>query len=213
MFNLEQAVEELKGITITLGEDEVTLDGITYIDFYKFICQLSDEEAAELVYQLEDKIGKEATGKVMEAILSIDEEIQDLMLENEHESSEQTQHQVDLPNETAPLPPVEMVNMNDFYSFSPDLITKYLDERSNDFAYIMGLFNSGYNGSQVFTTVETEKQRVHELQLLKLKHAQEMELTKLKLEYEVKIANIQLENSKVQTELATKQMSVKQLLG
>lgn len=213
MFNLEQAVEELKGITITLGEDEVTLDGITYIDFYKFICQLSDEEAAELVYQLEDKIGKEATGKVMEAILSIDEEIQDLMLENEHESSEQTQHQVDLPNETAPLPPVEMVDMNDFYSFSPDLITKYLDERSNDFAYIMGLFNSGYNGSQVFTTVETEKQRVHELQLLKLKHAQEMELTKLKLDYEVKIANIQLENSKVQTELATKQMSVKQLLG
>ena len=61
MINLEQVVEAFEGITVTLGKDTVMLEGMTYIDLYEFICTLTDEEAAQLVQQLEDKLGKEKT--------------------------------------------------------------------------------------------------------------------------------------------------------
>lgn len=212
MFNLNQVVEAFEGITVTVGKDAVMLEGMTYIELYEFICTLSDEEAAELVKQLEDKLGKKVTGEIMTAVITIADGIEDFLDEEEKEDIK-SKESIDLPKEEAPLPPVEMVDMNNFYSFTPDLIIEGLEENSLEFAYIMGLFNSGYTTSQVFTAVEERKKREHEYDMIKIKQAHELEMAKLKFEYEKEIANIQLENSKVQAEIATKQMSVKQLLG
>lgn len=212
MINLEQVVEAFEGITVTLGKDTVMLEGMTYIDLYEFICTLTDEEAAQLVQQLEDKLGKKVTAEIMTTVITIADGIEELMQEEEKEDIK-SKESIDLPKEEAPLPPVEMVDMNNFYSFTPDLIIEGLEENSLEFAYIMGLFNSGYTGSQVFTAVEEGKKREHEYDMIKMKQAHELEMAKLKFEYEKEIASIQLENSKVQAEIATKQMSVKQLLG
>ena len=212
MINLEQVVEAFEGITVTLGKDTVMLEGMTYIDLYEFICTLTDEEAAQLVQQLEDKLGKKITAEIMTTVITIADGIEELMQEEEKEDIK-SKESIDLPKEEAPLPPVEMVDMNNFYSFTPDLIIEGLEENSLEFAYIMGLFNSGYTGSQVFTAVEESKKRDHEYDMIKMKQAHELEMAKLKFEYEKEIASIQLENSKVQAEIATKQMSVKQLLG
>lgn len=212
MINLEQVVEAFEGITVTLGKDTVMLEGMTYIDLYEFICTLTDEEAAQLVQQLEDKLGKKITAEIMTTVITIADGIEELMQEEEKEDIK-SKESIDLPKEEAPLPPVEMVDMNNFYSFTPDLIIEGLEENSLEFGYIMGLFNSGYTGSQVFTAVEEGKKREHEYDMIKMKQAHELEMAKLKFEYEKEIASIQLENSKVQAEIATKQMSVKQLLG
>ena len=212
MINLEQVVEAFEGITVTLGKDTVMLEGMTYIDLYEFICSLTDEEAAQLVQQLEDKLGKKVTAEIMTTVITIADGIEELMQEEEKEDIK-SKESIDLPKEEAPLPPVEMVDMNNFYSFTPDLIIEGLEENSLEFGYIMGLFNSGYTGSQVFTAVEEGKKREHEYDMIKMKQAHELEMAKLKFEYEKEIASIQLENSKVQAEIATKQMSVKQLLG
>lgn len=212
MINLEQVVEAFEGITVTLGKDTVMLEGMTYIDLYEFICTLTDEEAAQLVQQLEDKLGKKVTAEIMTTVITIADGIEELMQEEEKEDIK-SKESIDLPKEEAPLPPVEMVDMNNFYSFTPDLIIEGLEEKTLEFAYIMGLFNSGYTGSQVFTAVEEGKKREHEYDMIKMKQAHELEMAKLKFEYEKEIASIQLENSKVQAEIATKQMSVKQLLG
>ena len=212
MINLEQVVEAFEGITVTLGKDTVMLEGMTYIDLYEFICTLTDEEAAQLVQQLEDKLGKKVTAEIMTTVITIADGIEELMQEEEKEDIK-SKESIDLPKEEAPLPPVEMVDMNNFYSFTPDLIIEGLEEKTLEFAYIMGLFNSGYTGSQVFTAVEESKKRDHEYDMIKMKQAHELEMAKLKFEYEKEIASIQLENSKVQAEIATKQMSVKQLLG
>lgn len=212
MINLEQVVEAFEGITVTLGKDTVMLEGMTYIDLYEFICTLTDEEAAQLVQQLEDKLGKKVTAEIMTTVITIADGIEELMQEEEKEDIK-SKESIDLPKEEAPLPPVEMVDMNNFYSFTPDLIIEGLEENSLEFGYIMGLFNSGYTGSQVFTAVEEGKKREHEYDMIKMKQAHELEMAKLKFEYEKEIASIQLENSKVQAEIATKQMSVKQLLG
>lgn len=212
MINLEQVVEAFEGITVTLGKDTVMLEGMTYIDLYEFICTLTDEEAAQLVQQLEDKLGKKVTTEIMTTVITIADGIEELMQEEEKEDIK-SKESIDLPKEEAPLPPVEMVDMNNFYSFTPDLIIEGLEENSLEFGYIMGLFNSGYTGSQVFTAVEEGKKREHEYDMIKMKQAHELEMAKLKFEYEKEIASIQLENSKVQAEIATKQMSVKQLLG
>ena len=212
MINLEQVVEAFEGITVTLGKDTVMLEGMTYIDLYEFICTLTDEEAAQLVQQLEDKLGKKVTAEIMTTVITIADGIEELMEEEDKEGNK-PKEEVELPKEEAPLSPIEMVDMNDFYSFTPDLIIEGLEENSLEFAYIMGLFNSGYTGSQVFTAVEEGKKREHEYDMIKMKQAHELEMAKLKFEYEKEIALIQLENSKVQAEIATKQMSVKQLLG
>ena len=212
MINLEQVVEAFEGITVTLGKDTVMLEGMTYIDLYEFICTLTDEEAAQLVQQLEDKLGKKVTAEIMTTVITIADGIEELM-EEEDKEGDKPKEEVELPKEEAPLSPIEMVDMNDFYSFTPDLIIEGLEENSLEFAYIMGLFNSGYTGSQVFTAVEEGKKREHEYDMIKMKQAHELEMAKLKFEYEKEIALIQLENSKVQAEIATKQMSVKQLLG
>lgn len=212
MINLEQVVEAFEGITVTLGKDTVMLEGMTYIDLYEFICTLTDEEAAQLVQQLEDKLGKKVTAEIMTTVITIADGIEELMQEEEKEDIK-SKESIDLPKEEAPLPPVEMVDMNNFYSFTPDLIIEGLEENSLEFGYIMGLFNSGYTGSQVFTAVEEGKKREHEYDMIKMKQAHELEMAKLKFEYEKEIASIQLENAKVQAEIATKQMSVKQLLG
>lgn len=212
MINLEQVVEAFEGITVTLGKDTVMLEGMTYIDLYEFICTLTDEEAAQLVQQLEDKLGKKVTAEIMTTVITIADGIEELMQEEEKEDIK-SKESIDLPKEEAPFPPVEMVDMNNFYSFTPDLIIEGLEEKTLEFAYIMGLFNSGYTGSQVFAAVEESKKRDHEYDMIKMKQAHELEMAKLKFEYEKEIAAIQLENSKVQAEIATKQMSVKQLLG
>ena len=212
MINLEQVVEAFEGITVTLGKDTVMLEGMTYIDLYEFICTLTDEEAAQLVQQLEDKLGKKVTAEIMTTVITIADGIEELMQEEEKEDIK-SKESIDLPKEEAPFPPVEMVDMNNLYSFTPDLIIEGLEEKTLEFAYIMGLFNSGYTGSQVFTAVEEGKKREHEYDMIKMKQAHELEMAKLKFEYEKEIASIQLENSKVQAEIATKQMSVKQLLG
>ena len=212
MINLEQVVEAFEGITVTLGKDTVMLEGMTYIDLYEFICTLTDEEAAQLVQQLEHKLGKKVTAEIMTTVITIADGIEELIQEEEKEDIK-SKESIDLPKEEAPLPPVEMVDMNNFYSFTPDLIIEGLEENSLEFGYIMGLFNSGYTGSQVFTAVEEGKKREHEYDMIKMKQAHELEMAKLKFEYEKEIALIQLENSKVQAEIATKQMSVKQLLG
>lgn len=212
MINLEQVVEAFEGITVTLGKDTVMLEGMTYIDLYEFICTLTDEEAAQLVQQLEDKLGKKVTAEIMTTVITIADGIEELIQEEEKEDIK-SKESIDLPKEEAPFPPVEMVDMNNLYSFTPDLIIEGLEENSLEFGYIMGLFNSGYTGSQVFTAVEEGKKREHEYDMIKMKQAHELEMAKLKFEYEKEIASIQLENSKVQAEIATKQMSVKQLLG
>ena len=212
MINLEQVVEAFEGITVTLGKDTVMLEGMTYIDLYEFICTLTDEEAAQLVQQLEHKLGKKVTAEIMTTVITIADGIEELMQEEEKEDIK-SKESIDLPKEEAPLPPVEMVDMNNFYSFTPDLIIEGLEEKTLEFAYIMGLFNSGYTGSQVFTAVEEGKKREHEYDMIKMKQAHELEMAKLKFEHEKEIATIQLENAKVQAEIATKQMSVKQLLG
>ena len=212
MINLEQVVEAFEGITVTLGKDTVMLEGMTYIDLYEFICTLTDEEAAQLVQQLEDKLGKKVTAEIMTTVITIADGIEELMQEEEKEDIK-SKESIDLPKEEAPLPPVEMVDMHNFYSFTPDLIIEGLEENSLEFGYIMGLFNSGYTGSQVFTAVEEGKKREHEYDMIKMKQAHELEMAKLKFEHEKEIATIQLENAKVQAEIATKQMSVKQLLG
>lgn len=212
MINLEQVVEAFEGITVTLGKDTVMLEGMTYIDLYEFICTLTDEEAAQLVQQLEHKLGKKVTAEIMTTVITIADGIEELMQEEEKEDIK-SKESIDLPKEEAPLPPVEMVDMNNFYSFTPDLIIEGLEENSLEFGYIMGLFNSGYTGSQVFTAVEEGKKREHEYDMIKMKQAHELEMAKLKFEHEKEIATIQLENAKVQAEIATKQMSVKQLLG
>ena len=212
MINLEQVVEAFEGITVTLGKDTVMLEGMTYIDLYEFICTLTDEEAAQLVQQLEDKLGKKVTAEIMTTVITIADGIEELMQEEEKEDIK-SKESIDLPKEEAPLPPVEMVDMNNFYSFTPDLIIEGLEENSLEFGYIMGLFNSGYTGSQVFTAVEEGKKREHEYDMIKMKQAHELEMAKLKFEHEKEIATIQLENAKVQAEIAVKQMSVKQLLG
>ena len=193
MNNLIQTIEELAGVTITLlnGEKVEFTEGNTYLDFYELIQGMSDEEAAHFINELKDKVGEKVTGELMNCVLAIDS----LLDEDEDFEDEE---------DTAPSPmqPVKMVDMDDFYSFDPDLVVEGLDKNAEDFAYAMGMFNSGFNASQVFALLESKNKRQHELELAKMQH-----------DFELKIANVQLEISKEQAKANLKQIDLRKMVG
>lgn len=198
MNNLIQTIEELAGVTITLlnGEKVEFTEGNTYLDFYELIQGMSDEEAVHLINELKDKVGEKVTSELMNCVLAIDSILgQDIDGEVDYGEEIET-------NSQSPLSPVKMVDMNDFYSYDPELVTKGLDANTEDFAYAMGLFNSGFTTSQVFTLLEGKKKRDHELALAKMQH-----------DFELKIANVQLEISKEQAKANLKQIDLRKMVG
>lgn len=193
MNNLNQTVEELVGVTITLlnGEKVEFTKGTTYLDFYELIQDMNDEEAAHFINELKDKVGEKVTGELMNCVLAIDSLL---------DEDEDFEDEVD--NTPSPMQPVKMIDMDDFYSFDPDLIVEGLDKNAEDFAYAMGMFNSGFNASQVFALLESKNKRQHEL-----------ELAKMQQEFELKIADKQIENSKIQADLAKTQIDLRKWVG
>ena len=193
MNNLIQTIEELAGVTITLlnGEKVEFTEGNTYLDFYELIQGMSDEEAVHLINELKDKVGEKVTGELMNCVLAIDSLL-----------DEDADFEDEVDNAPSPMQPVKMVDMDDFYSFNPDLIVEGLDKNAEDFAYAMGLFNSGFTTSQVFTLLEGKKKRDHELALAKMQH-----------DFELKIANVQLEISKEQAKASLKQIDLRKMVG
>ena len=193
MNNLIQTIEELAGVTITLlnGEKVEFTEGNTYLDFYELIQGMSDEEAVHLINELKDKVGEKVTSELMNCVLAIDSLL-----------DEDADFEDEVDNAPSPMQPVKMVDMDDFYSFNPDLIVEGLDKNAEDFAYAMGLFNSGFTTSQVFTLLEGKKKRDHELALAKMQH-----------DFELKIANVQLEISKEQAKASLKQIDLRKMVG
>lgn len=194
MNNLIQTVEELVGVTITLlnGEKVEFTKGTTYLDFFELIQDMNDEEAAHFINELKDKVGEKVTGELMKAVLAIDS-----LLDEDIDFNEEA-----MPNDKAPIQPVKMVDMDDFYTFDPALVGNGLDKYSEDFAYAMGLFNSGFTTAQVFTLLESKNKREHEIKM-----------TKLQQEFELKIADKQIENSKIQADLAKTQIDLRKWVG
>ena len=193
MNSLNQTIEELVGVTITLlnGEKVEFTKENTYLDFYELIQGMSDEEASHFINELKDKVGEKVTGELMNCVLAIDSLL---------DEDEDFEDEVD--NTPSPMQPVKMVDMDDFYSFDPDLIVEGLDKNAEDFAYAMGMFNSGFNASQVFALLESKNKRQHEL-----------ELAKMQQEFELKIADKQIENSKIQADLAKTQIDLRKWVG
>ena len=193
MNSLNQTIEELAGVTITLlnGEKVEFTKENTYLDFYELIQDMSDEEAAHFINELKDKVGEKVTGELMNCVLAIDSLL---------DEDEDFEDEVD--NTPSPMQPVKMIDMDDFYSFDPDLIVEGLDKNAEDFAYAMGMFNSGFNASQVFALLESKNKRQHELKLAKMQQ-----------EFELKIADKQIENSKIQADLAKTQIDLRKWVG
>lgn len=193
MNNLIQTIEELAGVTITLlnGEKVEFTEGNTYLDFYELIQSMSDEEAVHLINELKDKVGEKVTSELMNCVLAIDSLL-----------DEDADFEDEVDNAPSPMQPVKMVDMDDFYSFNPDLIVEGLDKNAEDFAYAMGMFNSGFNASQVFALLESKNKRQHELALAKMQH-----------DFELKIANVQLEISKEQAKANLKQIDLRKMVG
>ena len=193
MNSLNQTIEELVGVTITLlnGEKVEFTKENTYLDFYELIQGMSDEEAVHLINELKDKVGEKVTGELMNCVLAIDSLL-----------DEDADFEDEVDNAPSPMQPVKMVDMDDFYSFNPDLIVEGLDKNAEDFAYAMGMFNSGFNASQVFALLESKNKRQHELELAKMQH-----------DFELKIANVQLEISKEQAKASLKQIDLRKMVG
>ena len=198
MNSLNQTIEELVGVTITLlnGEKVEFTKENTYLDFYELIQDMSDEEAAHFINELKDKVGEKVTGELMNCVLAIDS------LLGEDIGEDIDFYEEAMPNDKAPMQPVKMVDMDDFYSFDPDLVGNGLDKYSEDFAYAMGLFNSGFTTAQVFTLLESKNKREHEIKM-----------TKLQQEFELKIADKQIENSKIQAEVSKTQIDLRKWVG
>ena len=84
------------------------------------------------------------------------------------------------------LDPIKMVDMNDFYSFQPDLVVKGIDSVSEICGKYMALVNTGLTNKQAFEVATYELMKEHEMTMID----KQIKLKELELEAQVKMSGV-----------------------
>ena len=175
MVKLNDVIKELEGIKVTVKGNEIDLTGMTYLEFMVMSEELNDKELHAIV----DKIGEEGLANILAKFDELVETMEDEEFEEEIEESK--------PN-TQPivLDPIKMVDMNDFYSFQPDLVVKGIDSVSEICGKYMALVNTGLTNKQAFEVATYELMKEHEMAMID----KQIKLKELELEAQVKMSGV-----------------------
>lgn len=179
MVKLNDVIKELEGIKVTVKGNEIDLTGMTYLEFMVMSEELNDKELQPVLDAIVDKIGEEGLANILAKFDELVETMEDEEFEEEIEESK--------PN-TQPivLDPIKMVDMNDFYSFQPDLVVKGIDSVSEICGKYMALVNTGLTNKQAFEVATYELMKEHEMAMID----KQIKLKELELEAQVKMSGV-----------------------
>ena len=179
MVKLNDVIKELEGIKVTVKGNEIDLTGMTYLEFMVMSEELNDKELQPVLDAIVDKIGEEGLANILAKFDELVETMEDEDFEEEIEESK--------PN-TQPivLDPIKMVDMNDFYSFQPDLVVKGIDSVSEICGKYMALVNTGLTNKQAFEVATYELMKEHEMAMID----KQIKLKELELEAQVKMSGV-----------------------
>ena len=180
---------ELKDVVVTIDGEEVNLGELSYLEFSELMEGLDDEQAQDVLTQIVEKVGPE---KFL-VFLSKVEELAELDEEEEIEAGEEIKVKDKKEAEKEPdkakqevLPPVRFVDMNDFYSYDPELVVQGIDSVSNKVGQYLAFVNAGMSPAQAFELITIEDKRKHELAMVE----KQLELRKLESELQMRLSGV-----------------------
>lgn len=188
-MNVNDKMVELKDVVVTINGEEVNLGELSYLEFSELMESLDDEQAQDVLTQIVEKVGPE---KFL-VFLSKVEELAELDEEEEIEAGEGVKVKDKKEAEKEPdkakqevLPPVRFVDMNDFYSYDPELVVQGIDSVSNKVGQYLAFVNAGMSPAQAFELITIEDKRKHELAMAE----KQLELRKLESELQMRLSGV-----------------------
>ena len=188
-MNVNDKMVELKDVVVTINGEEVNLGELSYLEFSELMEGLDDEQAQDVLTQIVEKVGPE---KFL-VFLSKVEELAELDEEEEIEAGEEIKVKDKKEAEKEPdkakqevLPPVRFVDMNDFYSYDPELVVQGIDSVSNKVGQYLAFVNAGMSPAQAFELITIEDKRKHELAMAE----KQLELRKLESELQMRLSGV-----------------------
>ena len=188
-MNVNDKMVELKDVVVTINGEEVNLGELSYLEFSELMEGLDEEQAQDVLTQIVEKVGPE---KFL-VFLSKVEELAELDEEEGIEVGEEVKAKDKKEAEKEPdkakqevLPPVRFVDMNDFYSYDPELVVQGIDSVSNKVGQYLAFVNAGMLPSEAFKLITAQEAREHELKMLD----KQIELRKLESELQMRLSGV-----------------------
>ena len=188
-MNVNDKMVELKDVVVTINGEEVNLGELSYLEFSELMEGLDEEQAQDVLTQIVEKVGPE---KFL-VFLSKVEELAELDEEEGIEVGEEVKVKDKKEAEKEPdkakqevLPPVRFVDMNDFYSYDPELVVQGIDSVSNKVGQYLAFVNAGMTPAQAFELITIEDKRKHELAMAE----KQLELRRLESELQMRLSGV-----------------------
>ena len=179
---MNEKAMELKGIVVDVKGNKVNLGELTYEEFTNLMESLTDDEAREVLEQIIEKIGGEAFMMFLDKIEEMSEEDEELEGGLEVDSPKEEKSD----DKQKPLPPVKFVNMDDFFSYDPELVVAGIDSVSHTVGQYLAFVNAGMTSQQAFELITAADKRAHENAMSE----KQIELRKLESELQMKLAGV-----------------------
>ena len=189
-MNVNDKMVELKDVVVTINGEEVNLGELSYLEFSELMEGLDEEQAQDVLTQIVEKVGPEKflvfLSKV-EELAELDEEGEEIEVEAEDKTKDKKEKEKE-PDKAKQevLPPVRFVDMNDFYSYDPELVVQGIDSVSNKVGQYLAFVNAGMSPAQAFELITIEDKRKHELAMAE----KQLELRKLESELQMRLSGV-----------------------
>lgn len=189
-MNVNDKMVELKDVVVTINGEEVNLGELSYLEFSELMENLDDEQAQDVLTQIVEKVGPEKflvfLSKV-EELAELDEEGEEIEVEAEDKAKDKKEKEKELDKtKQEVLPPVRFVDMNDFYSYDPELVVQGIDSVSNKVGQYLAFVNAGMTPAQAYELITIEDKRKHELAMAE----KQLELRKLESELQMRLSGV-----------------------
>lgn len=188
-MNVNDKMVELKDVVVTINGEEVNLGELSYLEFSELMEGLDEEQAQDVLTQIVEKVGPEKflvfLSKVEELAELDEEEGIEVGEEVNVKDKKETEKEPDKTKQEV-LPPVRFVDMNDFYSYDPELVVQGIDSVSNKVGQYLAFTNAGMTPAQAFELITIEDKRKHELAMAE----KQLELRKLESELQMRLSGV-----------------------
>jgi hypothetical protein len=192
MLNANSKMAEFNGVVVVIRGQEVDLSDLTYNEFSELMNSLTDDEIQEVLDQIVEEVGEEAFMKFIVNLqtLAAEEELAeeegDSVREKRQPQREERPRSPQGKQQAPVLEPVRFVDMNDFFSYDPEIVVRGIDSVSEQVGKYMAFVNAGLTNEQAYELITIEAKRAHELAMAD----KQLELEQIKADNHLRGASV-----------------------
>jgi hypothetical protein len=192
MLNANSKMAEFNGVVVVIRGQEVDLSDLTYNEFSELMNSLTDDEIQEVLDQIVEEVGEEAFMKFIVNLqtLAAEEELAeeegDSVREKRQPQREERPRSPQGKQQAPVLDPVRFVDMNDFFSYDPEIVVRGIDSVSEQVGKYMAFVNAGLTNEQAYELITIEAKRAHELAMAD----KQLELEQIKADNHLRGASV-----------------------